>query len=349
MIGGHADVGVLSGGGSSQVVPVGGFAAEDPIPKGAPSFLRTVGYDPSSPMRAIQVEASGAAVTYADGRNLGAAADLAKNSDVAVVFVTQWATEGMDQPNLSLPGEQDRLVEAVAAANPHTIVVLETGGPVLMPWLGRVGAVLEAWYPGAGGGEAIAAILFGGVNPSGRLPVTFPAGESQLPHPAIPGADLPTQGGTPPPFDLTYPEGSDVGYRWFARQKLTPLFPFGFGLSYSSFSYGDLKIAGGKNVTASFTVSNTGSRAGADVPQLYLTSAAGTAKVRLLGWSKLTLKPGETRRVAVTADPRLLADFDEAAHRWRLRGGDYAVALGASAVDFRLRGSTSIAERLIKP
>jgi beta-glucosidase len=190
VIGSKADVGVLSGGGSAQVQPVGGAIAEGyPCP---PCWAQVV-WDPSSPLNAIKAMAPNATVRYSDGSDDIAAGNLALQSQVAIVFVNQWASEGMDESSLALSDlatgmniDQDGLVAAVAAANPHTIVVVESGGPVLMPWLNNVNAVLEAWYPGQSGGPAIANLLFGVANPSGKLPVTFPAGDAQLPRPATP-------------------------------------------------------------------------------------------------------------------------------------------------------------------
>lgn len=237
------------------------------------------------------------------------------------------------------------MIAAVAAANPRTVVVLQTGGPVLMPWLDRVGAVLEAWYPAGRGGQAIASVLTGRTNPSGRLPVTFPAGVGQLPRPAIPGGDVVPGCTTPVP----YAEGADIGYRWFARRGAKPLFPFGYGLTYTSFGYSDLSVTGGETVTATFTVRNTGAVAGADVPQVYLTARAGEPSLRLLGWDKVQLAPGESRRVTVTANLRLLARFDGGRHAWHVTAGAYQVAVGASSADLALRTKVTLADRVIKP
>ena len=344
VIGGHADVGVLSGGGSSQVIPVGGPALSLKVPgTGAMAQFRTEVFDPSSPMKAIAAKARGARVDYADGADPAAAAALAKGADLAIVFVTQWMIEGYDAPDLTLPDRQDALIAAVAAANPHTIVVLETGNPVLMPWLGQAGAVLEAWYPGARGGEAIANVLFGEVNPSGRLPISFPASEAQLPRPALPGAGLDEKA----PFDVDYVEGANLGYRWFEAKNTKPLFPFGYGLSYSSFRYSNLAVHGGRALSVSFDVTNTGARAGMDTPQVYAAPPGGVK--RLVGWKKLDLKPGETRRVTLDADPRVIAAFDEKAHDWRLAAGTYKVAVGASFDDPKLDGSARLAAKRIKP
>lgn len=346
IVGGHADAGVLSGGGSSQVIPVGGPARS--VPLGGVGFADlngTMVFDRSSPMAAIRGKARGAEVRFVDGRYPKAAADAAKAADIAIVFANQWMTEGADAPDMSLPSGQDEVIAAVAKANPHTIVVLQTGGAVRMPWADQVGAVVEAWYPGAKGGEAIADVLFGDVDASGRLPVSFPVSEAQLPRPEIPGMGLPDT----TPFDVNYTEGAAVGYRWYAAQGIKPLFPFGYGLSYTRFDYGGLKVEGGQTLTVSFDVKNTGVRAGSDSPQVYLTDAHGQARLRLIGFSRVALQPGETRRVTVTADPRLLADFDAAAHQWKLGAGAYRIAVGASSAEFNLTGEAKVAARSMRP
>ena len=346
VIGGFANVGVPSGGGSAQVIPQGGPAAMLPLGgDGLLELFRKEVFHPSSPLKAIRAIAGEKSVRYYDGTYPSAAASFARTSDVAIVFVTQWTSEGADIPDLTLPNGQDQMIAAVAAANPHTIVVLESGGPVLMPWLDKVAAVVEAWYPGSKGGEAVADILFGRANPSGRLPITFPASESQLVHKDIPGWAKPDF----TPTEITYPEGAEVGYRRFAQAGLKPLFPFGYGLSYTSFAFTDLHVTGGDTLTASFQVTNKGARAGDAVPQLYLTSAAGAKRSRLLGWSKVTLAPGETRTVTVTADPRLLGRFDTAGHAWKIDGGDYQVALGDSAENLLLKGHAAVTAASRKP
>jgi beta-glucosidase len=215
----------------------------------------------------------------------------------------------------------------VATANPNTIVVLETGNPVSMPWRDKVKAIVQAWYPGQSGGQAIAEVLTGKVNPSGRLPITFPESLDQTPRPELPGIETPW--GTP--TTVRYEEGAEVGYRWYARQNRKPMFPFGHGLSYTSFGYRDLEVRGGDSLTATFTVTNTGQRAGADVPQVYLTDVADEKRMRLLGFERVELAPGESKTLTVTADPRLLGRFDGKAGRWRIAAGDYTIALGQSA------------------
>jgi beta-glucosidase len=347
VIGGHADGGVLSGAGSSQVIPAGGPAAVVPVGgEGMLAPLRKMVFAPSSPLKAIRAAAPAAQVKFDDGRYVSSAVAAAKWADIVIVFANQWSIEGDDLPDMTLPSGQDALIAAVAAANPKTIVVLQTGGPVAMPWLAQTPAVIEAWYPGQRGGEAIANILFGKTNPSGHLPITFPKSPDQLPRPELPGIRVP-QGQR---FDVNYNvEGADVGYRWVAARKFEPLFPFGFGLSYTSFDYSGLSIAGGKTMQVSFTVRNTGKVAGMAAPQLYLTSAAGQDEVRLLGFDKVSLAPGESRRVTMTVDPRLLADFDETAHGWRIRAGTYAVKLGSSARDTVLDASTAMDAAFLKP
>ena len=334
VIGGYADGGVLSGAGSSQVMGKGGPAAKLPVAgSGIWSTFISESYHRSSPMAAIKALAPGATVLYRQGQYIKDAAELAARSEVAIVFATQWTTEGLDVPDLSLPRGQDALIAAVAAANPNTIVVLETGGPVKMPWLDKVRGVVEAWYPGARGGEAIASVLFGETNPSGRLPLTFPADESQLPRPRLDGSDWvePDFGGNPKDgkdqlhadYDI---EGSDLGYRWFAKKGAKPLFPFGYGLSYTTFALGKPAIRG---MAATVTVTNTGQRAGTDVAQLYLLSRGGEAKRRLVGFARVELAPGASAKAAMTIDPRLLADWKDGS--WTIPAGDYTFAAGSDA------------------
>jgi beta-glucosidase len=338
IIGGHADVGVLSGGGSAQVWPIGGPAI--PAVKG-PEWQWKV-YDPSSPMKALQKLLPNAKIVYDDGSDPAKAAALAKSSDVALVFATQWTCEGIDQPDLSLSDKQDDLIGAVAAANTHTVVVLENGGPVKMPWLTKVNAVVEAWYPGARGGEAIAGVLAGKINPSGRLPVTFPQDEQQLPRPQITKA-----------LDVDYNiEGAAVGYKWFDKKNLQPLFPFGFGLSYSHFDYSDLHVSTqGKRVMVSFKVSNAGKRAGMDTPQVYvsLPGDSGESPRRLAGFEKVSLQPGQSRTVSVTIDPRLLATFDVPGHQWKIAAGSYPIQVGHSSRDLALKGEATVAAATVAP
>ena len=333
VIGGHADVGVLSGGGSSQVYPRGGAA----FVTGPKDFPGPELYDPSSPMKAIQARAPGATVTYNDGSDPAAAAKLASDSDFVLVFATQWAAEAIDIPFV-LRDQQDALIAAVAAANPKTIVVLQTGNPVGMPWLDKVGGVLEAWYPGTEGGEAIARVLFGEVNPSGHLPITFHRSDDQLPqHEVVKGASV------------AYAEGAAAGYKWFDKQDLQPLFPFGYGLSYTTFAYADLKASAGDRLTISFTVSNTGKLEGADVAQVYVSPKGGgwEAPKRLVGFEKVALAPDGAKTVTLTVDPRLLSVFDSKAQQWKLKAGEYDILLGASSRDIKAKTSVRLKARTL--
>ncbi len=336
VIGGHADKGVLAGGGSSLVYPAGGNA----VPGIAPtSWPGPVMYYPSAPLEAIRRRAPGATVKYADGADRAAAAALAREADVVVVFATQWTGEGVDAPDLSLPAGQDDLIATVAAANPQTVVVLETGGPVVMPWLSNVDAVLEAWYPGTSGGEAIAGVLFGEANPSGHLPATFPASTAQLPRPVLDGY----LDGNERRFDVDYHEGAAVGYKWFDLKGLRPLFPFGHGLSYTDFTLSGLKATVRDGiVTASFTVANTGKRAGKEVAQIYVApvGARWEAPKRLGGFAKVDVQPGAAAQASVTVDPRLLAVYDAPTKRWNVAAGDYRVILAASAADDKAQETT---------
>jgi beta-glucosidase len=270
-----------------------------------------------------------------------AAATAAAASQTAIVFVNQPESETRDLTSIRLPGGQDQLIQAVAAANPNTIVVLNTGGPVTMPWLSRVRGVLEAWYPGQEDGNAIAAVLFGDVNPSGHLPETFPKSLSQVP--ASTAAQWPGLNG-----QVKYSEGLDVGYRWYDANKVTPLFPFGFGLSYTTFSFSRLSISpstatalGTVQVTA--TVTNTGTTTGAEVAQLYLAApgAAGEPPRQLKGFERVTLGPGHSARVHFTLTPADLSYWDSRTGSWAVAGGTYRAMVGDSSAlaDLPLRGS----------
>jgi beta-glucosidase len=343
VIGSHADIAVLSGGGSAQVDPPGGNAV--------PGSRRwdAIVWDPSSPLKAIRAQAPGAQVQYDPGANPASAAALAKASDVAIVFVNQPSSEGRDA-SLTPPGNQDAVVSAVAAANPHTIVVLENGGPVLMPWVGNVSAVLESWFPGISGGPAIAAVLFGTVNPSAKLPVTFPKSEADLPRrtipkaPGVPGQPLPGNPLPPMTYQVNYSEGLKVGYKWYEAEHKTPLFPFGFGLSYTTFSYSGLTVTPGKSVEVSFTVTNTGSRAGAEIAEVYasLPPSTGEPPKRLVGWDKVWLAPGQSKKVTVSIEPKFLSVFNVDKNAWELVPGDYTILAGGSSADTPLTSGLKI-------
>src|ERR1700757_709266 len=302
VIGPHADVGMISGGGSAQVDPPGGNAIMPPG-KGQTHWQDEIWF-PTSPLRAIRAKAPNANVQFDSGADPAAAAALAKTADVAIIFAYQWESEGMDLDSLSLPHHQDDLIAKVAAANPHTIVVIESGGPVTMPWVRQVNAIVEAWYAGSKGADAVANVLFGEVNPGAKLPITFPLSDADLPHPTIvkPPVESTTQSGDPdnwkkiaaglPPFQISYDEGLKVGYKWYDAEKKPVLFPFGHGLSYTTYSYSNLKVEPGKKIRASFTLQNTGTRDGAEVAEVYASppAAGGEPPKRLGGWGKGKLK-----------------------------------------------------------
>ena len=348
VIGSHAGVGVLSGGGSAQVDPAGGNAVpQAPFdPTDIMAFFAQEIWHRSSPYKAIREMVPGAEVTYDAGTDYAIAAAKAKAAEVAIVFVNQHTSENSDVETLALPDKQDALVNAVVTANPHTIVVVESGGPVLMPWAGRVKAILEAWYPGIGGGEAIANLLFGKVNPSGKTAVTFPQSDADLPHPVLPGTGV----SMPNPFaDLNnfpafsfvihYDEGLKVGYRWYESEGKKPLFPFGYGLSYTKFLYAGMQADGGDGLNLSFAVQNVGMRAGEEVAQVYVTypRAAGEPGKKLVGWEKISLAAGETKSVKIRVDPMYVSVFDVQQDKWKIVPGDYTVQAGGSSVDLPLK------------
>jgi beta-glucosidase len=342
VIGPHASEGMMSGGGSAQVDAPGRPSA---------GWMAQVWFPPS-PLSALKEKFPSANVQFDSGANLQSAATLAKNSDIAIVFAYQWESEGMDLPNLSLPVKQDDIIEAVAAANPKTIVVLETGTAVTMPWLDKVGTVLEAWYGGSKGAVAVANILSGDVNPSAKLPMTFPKSEADLPHPKLiqpgPGqtgeAAVMKTGEAKATFTVQYDEGLKVGYKWYDAEKKAVLFPFGYGLSYTTFAYSGLKVTPGKETTVSFSVKNTGSRAGAEIAEVYaaLPASADEPPKRLVGWSKVWLKAGESKEVSVSVDAKYLSIFDEAADGWKLVPGGYTFMVGGSSQELPLTAKADL-------
>lgn len=354
VIGAHADVGMISGGGSAQVDPPVGNAILPPG-QGATRWQEQIWF-PTSPLKAVQAMAPGARVEFNSGADPASAAALARTADVALIFVYQWESEGMDLPSLALPDHQDELIDQVAAANPHTVVVLETGSPALMPWADKVSGIVEAWYAGSRGAEAVANILFGVVNPSAKLPITFPVNEADLPHPGIvqpPPQSTERYWGKDafkkmteglPAFQVNYDEGLLVGYKWYDARKKPVLFPFGYGLSYTTYQYSDLRVTPGNQVSVSFTVKNTGSRAGAEIAEVYasLPASAGEPPKRLVGWAKVQLAPAESKSVTVTIPQQYLSIYQEAGDSWKLVPGDYAVAVGGSSQDLKLHQNFSL-------
>jgi beta-glucosidase len=340
VIGAHADVGMISGGGSAQVDPVGGNAIMPPG-KGQTRWMQPVWFG-TSPLKAIQARAPHAKVTYDAGADPAAAAAAAKGADVAIVFAYQWESESMDLPSLALPKykledkevDQDAVIAAVAKANPHTVVVLETGSPVTMPWVDGTAAVLEAWYAGSDGANAIGNVLFGTVNPSGKLPNTFPKADGDLPHLQI----------VHPPTERPYDEGVKVGYKWYDSEKKPVLFPFGYGLSYTSFGYSGLKATAGDTVSVTFTLANTGSREGAEIAEVYaaLPSEAQEPPKRLVGFAKVELKAGEKKPVTVEIDKKYLSIWDDAKSDWSLVPGDYTIMVGGSSDKLPLKATVSL-------
>lgn len=318
-----------------------------------------------TPLQGITAAAGPAAtVSFSDGSSLTDAAAAASAADVAVVFAGRSEGEGADLSSLSLPGNDDQLIETVAAANPNTIVVLNTGDPVTMPWLRSVRAVLEAWFPGQDDGTAIASVLFGSTDPGGKLPETFPQSLTQTPTDTA--AQFPGVGG-----QVQYSEGLDVGYRGYDAENITPLFPFGFGLSYTTFAFSNLRISRSQvtnsrstpapsgcgcngqgtslvNVTA--TVTNTGSRTGSDVAQLYLgdPAASGEPPRQLKGFQRVTLRPGQATTVHFTLNAHDLSYWDDTASGWVLPDGGYQVWVGDSsaAASLPLSGSFTVTRSL---
>jgi beta-glucosidase len=321
VIGGHADQGVLAGAGSSDVTPVGGAVMID-----------NHTYLPSPPLDALKRELPKAKFTFDAGADPASAAALAAQSDVAIVFLNQHLSEGSDHA-LELTGNQDSLVAAVAKANPKTIVVAETGGAIYMPWINQVPAVLEAFYPGIRGGSAIARILTGKVNPSGHLPISFPASADQLARPDIAGLGEPD--GTP--AHVLYDEGAAIGYKWYDVKGYKPLFAFGHGLSYTNFAVSNLAAQPDRrSIRVTFAIRNVGKRQGEGVAQVYVAptdwkKVGWEAPKRLGAFAKADLMPNQSKAIKVTIDPRLLATYEAAGNNWHIRAGEYRLMLGQAS------------------
>ncbi|MEY4512070.1 MAG: hypothetical protein RLZZ450_4192 [Pseudomonadota bacterium] len=336
VIGKHADSAMISGGGSSQVISPGGHAHVHPAQpdqkcpeQPGPANWCEI-WVRSSPLEAIQAKAPESQVRFADGSDVDVAVALAKDSDAVVVMAHQWSSEGQDLSSLTLRDDQDALIAAVSAANAKTIVVLQSGNPVLMPWLLQVPAVVDVWYAGIRGAPALADVLFGDVNPSGKLPLSFPAAE----------ADTPT-GGAPFSADVAqFTEGLSIGYRWYDERGVAPAFAFGHGLSYTAYRYEKVEVrADGAQV--SFSLTNIGSRAGAEVVQVYvkLPSGAGDVAKRLVAWKRVSLAAGEKQQVSLSIPRDQLRYWDSDASSWKTASGTYGVLVGASSSDIKLQTS----------
>ncbi len=324
-----------------SIAVIGADASTSPQTAGGGS----AGVDSSgtvTPLQGIQAAApAGTTVTYNSGSSDSSAASAASAASVAVVFANLGESEGSDLTSIDLGTTQDNLITSVAAANPNTIVVLNTGSAVTMPWLSSVKGILEAWYPGQEDGTAIGSVLFGNTDPSGHLTVTFPTSLSQVP--ASTAAQWPGTNGT-----VQYSEGIDVGYRWYDSQNLTPLFPFGYGLSYTTFSFSNLHVgaltAGGA-ATVTATVTNTGSRAGADVAQVYVTdpSASGQPPLQLEGFQRVNLAAGASATVTFNLTQQSLQYWNSGSNAWATSTGNYTVSVGDSSASLPLTGTLAVA------
>ena len=313
-----------------------GFMAKTPSP-----FSKTTPYAGPTALAALQARMP-EFVIYEDGIDVAAAANAAKSASVAVVFAAMLATEGLDRSSLSLGSRYDDLIASVAAANPNTVVVLYNSNPVLMPWLSEVKAVLAAWELGDHGGDAIANLLLGEVNPSGKLPVTFPASIEQLPRPEIPGFNRGGLGGLYKEVVVVpLKEAAAVGYKWFSLTSQTPLFPFGFGLSYTTFAYsGANATVGDESITVKFALKNTGERAGREVAQVYITPP-GEVK-RLGGYQKVALDAGSSVDLSIEIPMQMLAKWDTEGQRWRVKDGAYTISIGGSSLSSPLEISVGV-------
>jgi beta-glucosidase len=342
VIGPSAAIARTGGGGSSLVRPKYSITALDGIKEAAGAQVQ-IAYALGA---AMQGEDAGNETPPARARLRKEAVELARKSDAAIVVVgysSKLESEGFDRPSMDLPAGQDELIEAVAAANKNTIVVIVAGSPVTMTkWIGSVPAVVAAWYGGQEAGHAIGDLLFGAQNPSGKLPVTFPKQLSDSPaYGHYPGENL----------HVAYEEGIYVGYRGFDKRNVEPLFPFGHGLSYTKFEYSGLKItpakvAAGKQVEVTIEVRNSGSRAGAEIVQLYVhdvKSSVDRPLKELKGFERVTLNPGEARNVSFILDKSALSFFSTAKDDWVAEPGAFEVWIGASSRDIRLKGAFDLA------
>jgi beta-glucosidase len=346
----------LSRAASRSVAVIG--APADAAPPEAAAGLTSSAYvdpiDPDTPLAGLQDVDPEAAIHYNDGSNLSSAAALARSSQIAIVYAKDTEEEGTIRPSLSLDPGSDSLIEAVAAANPRTVVVLMSGSAVTMPWIHQVPAVLEGWYPGERGGHAIAHLLFGDANPSGRLPITFPGSESGMP---TAGSSTEWPGDQ---NNIRYNEGLLLGYRWYDAKHIAPLFPFGYGLTYGGrFKYSSLRLTPSRLGSSppatddrvagrlTFKVSNVGTRAATEVPQVYLGFPSGTGEPprRLVGWSDVVLRPHHSKRISIAITGGSFALWDTARNGWTIPNGKYSIWVGASSRDLRLRRQLEIGRK----
>ena len=356
VIGRNADRAMISGGGSAQVDPPNGNAIGDIPEKEKIADWQKAIWFPDSPLAAIKVAAPGAQVSFNDGSDPAAAAAAARGADVVLFYAYQWQAEGIDLPSLALPDRQDAVIDAVAQANSNTVVVLETGGPVLMPWSHHVSGILESWFSGTMGASAIADVLFGDANPSAKLPLTFPLADADLPHPKLIAPPPASQEDWTdsdkmsrrllaglPSFPVPYEEGLKVGYKWYDAEHKPVLFPFGFGLSYTTFAYSELTINKSTDGTLHLTcsIANTGSRAGEEIAEFYTTmpSATGEPPKRLIGFIKVPLQAGESKQVSIDLSADRFNLWDEAHHRWLTAPGAYTIMAGPSSQDLPIKQS----------
>lgn len=323
-------------GGSSDVIPLYTVL---PL-QGVQNVLQKLGSSASASLTLVNT----------DNSNLDAAVAAAKAADAVIVMAGAITEEGADRPNLSLPNNQDAMISAILAANPRTVIVLKDGGPVLMPWVDQASTILEAWFPGEEDGNIVADLLFGLATPSGKLPVTYPKAEGDVPAHTPqqwPGVDV---NGVP---TVQYSEGLEIGYRWYDAQGIQPLFPFGYGLSYTTFSISDLEVNprntnGKRPIVVEFTVKNTGTVRGAEAPQVYfgLPASSGEPPKRLVAFEKVWLNPGEQRRVQLIVDPDAnshpLGHWRPGAQKWGTIRGDITVYVGTSAADLSLSRSITV-------
>jgi beta-glucosidase len=339
-----------------SIAVIGADASSSPAYSGGGSASTTAS-NQVTPLAGLQAAAgAGVTVTYNDGTNQASAVAAAQAAHVAVIFADYTESEGSDLTSIDLGTADDNLISAVAAANPNTIVVLNTGSAVTMPWANSVPGILEQWYPGQVDGTAAAAVLFGAVDPSGHLPVTFPSSLAQVP--ASTAAEFPGANG-----QVQYNEGLDVGYRWYQSQDLTPEYPFGFGLSYTTFSYSNLSVTGfnaANTATVTATVTNTGSTAGADVAQLYIgdPSSTGEPPWQLKDFQRVSLNPGASTTVSFSVPvhdltywagpgaasyPTAWSGRDPDGGGWTAPAGTYAIGVGDSSATLPLTGSLTLA------